>query len=126
MTHTWSPNFGYKLSLDALGEARDRRWDLTWLRRTMNGGEQVTLAVARAFMRAVMPFGVPRDAMQPAFGMAEIATAITYNNELDLDRDDGFIDLGPPSAGVQSASSTARIGWCPRARWAACRCAAQR
>jgi amino acid adenylation domain-containing protein len=102
VTHTWAPNFGYRLVADALAAAPSRRWDLSSLRRCMNGGEQVMLPVVREFMAAVTRFGVPRDATQPAFGMAEIATAITYNNELDpLAEGGGLVDLGPPNPGVQ-------------------------
>lgn len=124
VTHTWSPNFGFKLVTDNLRKAKGRCWDLTSLRLLMNAGEQVTLPVVRDFLAATAPFGVRREAMQPSFGMAEACTCMTYQNHFDfdagvhrvlksslggplqmVDRDDpaavSFVDLGPPVPGVQ-------------------------
>lgn len=122
-THTWSPNFGFKLVAERLSQD-DKRRDLSGVKFFMNAGEQVTLPVVESFLRAVAPFGVPARAMQPAFGMAEACTCMTYNNAFDLERgvnwftkgslggslvkarpNDAdavaFIDLGPPIPGVQ-------------------------
>jgi nonribosomal peptide synthetase DhbF len=128
VTHTWSPNFGFKLVSDALREARqrtpERRWDLGAVRAFMNAGEQVTFPVVRDFLRALAPFGVEEQAMQPAFGMAEVCTCMTYVNDFSLGRRVhwvdksslggalvftsaearaaiAFVDLGPPMPGVQ-------------------------
>ncbi|MCC6557952.1 MAG: amino acid adenylation domain-containing protein, partial [Polyangiaceae bacterium] len=127
VTHTWSPNFGFKLVSDALARSR-RTWDLSSMAFFMNAGEQVTLDVVRDFLRRVEPFGVRPRAMQPAFGMAEVCTCMTYNNDFDAARGvhwvaksslggplhffDGdpaergsaaipFVDLGPPVPGVE-------------------------
>lgn len=124
VTHTWSPNFGYKLLSDALAKAGNRTWQLSSLRYFMNGGEQVTLMVVRVLLRSLARFNVAPGVMQPAFGMAEAATCITYQNHFDfmtgvhrfkkssldgklIEAGDGdqnaidFIDLGPPIPGVQ-------------------------
>ncbi|EOD08800.1 hypothetical protein EMIHUDRAFT_57768, partial [Emiliania huxleyi CCMP1516] len=49
VTHSWSPNFGFKLAASALREggldataARESLGDLSCVRRLMNAGEQVT------------------------------------------------------------------------------------
>ena len=52
--------------------------DLSCVRRLMNAGEQVTADVCDAF---VSLSGIAPGVMQPAFGMAETATCMTYNNE---------------------------------------------
>ncbi len=83
VTHTWSPNFGYKLVNDALAKNPQRTWDLSSFAYTMNGAEQVTLPVAEEFMRRLVAFGASPAAMTPAFGMAELATGITYNKDWD-------------------------------------------
>ena len=124
VTHSWAPNFGFKLVTDALKTLRQRTWDLSSLKFLMNAGEQVTAAVVRDFLNAVAPFGVRTEAMQPAFGMAEACTCMTYRNGFDLQTghrrilkstlpgalletagDDeisvSFVDLGPPVAGIQ-------------------------
>ena len=84
-THSWAPNFGFKLVVNALREATPPDTtagplsvDLTALRRLMNAGEQVTTDVCDAFIAAL---GLRPDVMQPAFGMAEVCTCMTYNNE---------------------------------------------
>lgn len=84
VTHTWSPNFGFKLVADRLSNVLGRRWDLSSLRFFMNAGEQVTMPVVREFLRAVASFGVRESAMQPAFGMAEVCTCMTYANNFSL------------------------------------------
>jgi amino acid adenylation domain-containing protein len=123
-THSWSPNFGFKLLTDALAKTAGRHWDLGSMKFFMNAGEQVTLPVVSAFLKALAPFGVAPQAMQPAFGMAEVCTCMTYQNTFDVEsgvhrvtktslsttlkeakRDDRdvitFVDLGPPTPGVQ-------------------------
>ncbi|MGK3964008.1 amino acid adenylation domain-containing protein [Sorangium sp. So ce118] len=126
VTETWCPNFGFKLVADRLrSEAPgERRRDLSSVRHFMNAGEQVTLPVVRDFLGLAAPSGVRPAAMQPAFGMAEVCTCMTYNNDFDLAAgvrwalrgslegdlqfaagEDAaaapFVDLGPPVPGVQ-------------------------
>ncbi|MCP4701975.1 MAG: AMP-binding protein, partial [Gammaproteobacteria bacterium] len=85
VTHTWAPNFGYKLVTDALAGVQNKTWDLSSLQLMMNGGEQVTLPTIRNFLKAVAPFGVAPQVMQPAFGMAETCTGMTYENNFSLE-----------------------------------------
>ena len=126
VTHSWAPNFGFKLLADALKKTKgpERTWDLSSLKFLMNAGEQVTLPVVREFLEVVAPFGVKPQVMQPAFGMAEVCTCMTYLNNFDIESgvhrfaksslggtlkkassDDAhaaiFVDLGGPTPGVQ-------------------------
>jgi|GEM_PF-2257812 len=124
VTFSWSPNFGFKLLSDALRRSPRRAWRLGRLKRLMNAGEQVTAPVAGEFLRLVAPFGIQPHVMQPAFGMAELCTLVTYQNQFHpehgvhrmaksslggrLERRDvedastvTFVDLGPPNPGVQ-------------------------
>jgi amino acid adenylation domain-containing protein len=124
VTHSWSPNFGFKLVADAARAAPERRWDLSAIKALMNAGEQVTLPVAREFLAALAPSGLREQALQPAFGMAEVCTCMTYSNDFTLqggvhwvdkaslqgaldflpgEREGAiaFVDLGPPIPGVQ-------------------------
>jgi acyl-CoA synthetase (AMP-forming)/AMP-acid ligase II/NADP-dependent 3-hydroxy acid dehydrogenase YdfG/acyl carrier protein len=124
VTHTWAPNFGFKIVAEALAASGSKRFDLSCVKRFMNAGEQVTLPVVEDFLNAVRPFGVAPVAMQPAFGMAEACTCMTYQNDFSVEsgthwilkssvggtlmkgeargRDSmSFIDLGPPIPGVQ-------------------------
>ncbi|MFP2926702.1 SDR family oxidoreductase [Pyxidicoccus sp. 3LG] len=124
VTHSWSPNFGFKLVADALAREPGRRWDLSSLRRLMNAGEQVTLPVVRDFLERTATFGLAPHVMQPAYGMAEVCTAMTFNNDFEIASgvrwvakaslrgalEDappgdaaaaGFFDVGPPIPGVR-------------------------
>lgn len=124
VTHTWAPNFGFKLLTDHLRSNPGRRWDLSSIEFFMNAGEQVTLSVVREFLDLVRPFGVPSQALQPSFGMAEACTCMTYRNDFTVgtgvhrilkssiagdlvEAEPGevgvvdFVDLGPPIPGVQ-------------------------
>ncbi|WP_016951654.1 SDR family NAD(P)-dependent oxidoreductase [Anabaena sp. PCC 7108] len=125
VTHTWSPNFAYKLVSDALQQVSQRHWNLSSVKFFMNAGEQVTRPVVQEFLEQVAAFGVSPQAMQPAFGMAEVCTCMTYQNHFQLDgtgvyciqknslgdnlqfastTDEAvseFVDLGLPVPGVQ-------------------------
>ena len=83
VTHSWAPNFGFKLVSDRLAQNKGRHWNLSSIRYLMNAGEQVTLPVVRDFLQATAGFGVRPDAMQPAFGMAEACTCMTYQRDFD-------------------------------------------
>jgi acyl-CoA synthetase (AMP-forming)/AMP-acid ligase II/acyl carrier protein len=123
-TITWSPNFGFKLVSQAVAANPHRRWDLSRVRSMMNAGEQVTLAVVEELLARTAAFGIRPEAMQPAYGMAEVATAVTFRNGFSLETatcrvrkaslgallEDAtpdevgsvaFIDNGPPIPGVE-------------------------
>jgi len=107
-TRTWAPNFAFKLIADALKtQVLPRQaFDLSCCRWWMNAGEQVTIPVCEDFLDQTSRFGVQRSTMQPAFGMAEACTCMTYNNHFDtqaaarLGRST-FVSLGPPVPGVE-------------------------
>ncbi len=123
VTHTWAPNFGFKLVSDRLSRTPGRKWDLSAVRFFMNAGEQVTLPVVASFLKLLEPSGIGQQAMQPAFGMAEVCTCMTYRNDFSVDTGvrhfvksslggmlvetnepagaSTFVDLGPPMPGVE-------------------------
>ncbi|TDC54098.1 acyltransferase domain-containing protein, partial [Micromonospora sp. KC207] len=75
VTHSWSPNFGLRLVVDAVARDPGRRWELGGVRRMVSGGEQCLPETFRAFVAAT---GVPAAAMAPAWGLSETCTAITF------------------------------------------------
>ncbi|MGB3189382.1 MAG: SDR family NAD(P)-dependent oxidoreductase [Limnoraphis sp.] len=83
VSHTWSPNFGFQLLIDDLNKNIYRTWDLSSLKFLMNAGEQVTPKVVQKFLKRVASFGVSSQVMQPAYGMAEVCTCMTYQNQFD-------------------------------------------
>lgn len=116
VTHTWAPNFGFKLLCDSLRQEPGKTWDLLSIKYFMNAGEQVTAEVVQDFIGWMGRFGLPGKVMQPAFGMAETCTCITYENHFNLDknivaysapcfdaeqRDIPLVSLGGPMPGVR-------------------------
>ena len=127
--YSWSPNFGFKLVVTAIKQMQSeqggnqRDWDLRSIKKLMNAGEQVTAEVCDDFLRLC---GIAPNAMQPAFGMAEVCTCMTYANDYgtpersvhrvlksalpDIQNADPgvpdsetltVVDLGPPSPSVE-------------------------
>lgn len=91
VTHFWSPNFGYKMLNERLAKVTGRSWDLSSVKWFFSGGEQVTWPVVQEFLRRVGPFGVPMSVMQPSYGMAEMATGVTFENSFSPEKSVHFI-----------------------------------
>ncbi|MBL0743086.1 condensation domain-containing protein [Chryseolinea lacunae] len=85
-THTFSPNFAYKLTLDKLQTIADRHWDLSSVRYFKNGGELVHYNIADKFFQHVAPFGATKEKFQPAYGMTEAAGAVTLTKTFANDQ----------------------------------------
>lgn len=120
---SWAPNFAYQRVVDALKQpSTSESWDLSCVKILMNAGEQVLAPVVRDFSAALAPFGLHKDAVQPAFGMAEACTCMTYNNDSshtlsihfrttpdptivdvtdEAQSSHGFVDLGAVMPGVE-------------------------
>ncbi len=117
-THIWSPNFGYKLVADALRRNAEARFDLSSVRRAMNAGEQVTLRTTEAFLAATRPFGLAAEAMQPAFGMAETCTCMTFQTGFSPENSVVWLDpaalqqgrVEPVGADDPAATALMRLG----------------
>ncbi|MDI4659203.1 AMP-binding protein, partial [Xanthobacter autotrophicus] len=117
VTRSWSPNFGFKLVSDALRQAGGRTWALGYVRTLMNAGEQATLPVIAEFLALTAPFGIRVEAMQPAFGMAEACTCMTYETGFEPARSVHWIhkaslggQLRPVAADAPEAVSFVRLG----------------
>ncbi|MGW0435007.1 MupA/Atu3671 family FMN-dependent luciferase-like monooxygenase [Micromonospora sp. NPDC003197] len=109
VTHSWAPNFAFRLVADAAGRATDqatdraagRSWDLRTIRRLVSGGEQCTWETFQAFLDVTAPAGVTAAALSPAWGMSETCTGIT------------FASLGDPGnwQRVRTSSLTGDLQW---------------
>ena len=107
-THSWAPNFAYGLVVKALQEREGDlpAWDLSCVRGLLTAGEAVTPAAVRRFCQELAPFGFAPAALKPAFGMAEMASGVTYGG---LDEPIGFhrIDRRTMGARLQPAADAA-------------------
>ncbi|MEU9210283.1 amino acid adenylation domain-containing protein [Streptomyces sp. NPDC048415] len=76
-TVTWAPNFAFGLLAEHAHRMADRTWDLSALRFITNAGEVVVAATARRFLELLAPYGLPRTAMHPGWGMSETSSVVT-------------------------------------------------
>jgi acyl-CoA synthetase (AMP-forming)/AMP-acid ligase II/thioesterase domain-containing protein/acyl carrier protein len=102
VTVTWAPNFAYQLVVAALGAAERPAWDLSCLTFILNGGESVVADHCLDFLAALAPFGLPADAIHPAWGMSETCSGVVYSAEFALgavDRATAHVPVGQPIPG---------------------------
>jgi fatty-acyl-CoA synthase len=79
-TMTAAPNFAYALFAKRLRkQARPGQFDLSTLRFALSGSEPVEPADVEDLIEAGNPFGLRRDAILPAYGMAETTLAVAFS-----------------------------------------------
>lgn len=103
-TITWAPNFAFALANDKADQLATMSWDLRCLRFILNGGEAVSSATARRFLKLYGRCGLPETAMRPAWGMSETSSGVTSSHDFhpDINRDeDAFVSVGGPLPGVR-------------------------
>ncbi|WP_414754481.1 SDR family NAD(P)-dependent oxidoreductase [Anabaena sp. CCY 9910] len=108
-TISWAPNFAFSLICDAFSDQyhtndiKQKQWDLSSMRFVINAGEPIVTKVARNFLKLLRPYGLPTNAIRPAFGMSETSSGITYSDSFTLESssdDSLFVELGQPIAGA--------------------------
>jgi fatty-acyl-CoA synthase len=78
-TMTAAPNFAYNLLAKRLRrQATPGQFDLSSLRWALSGAEQVDPADVEDLCDAGAPFGLRREAIVPAYGMAETTVAVSF------------------------------------------------
>jgi fatty-acyl-CoA synthase len=79
-TMTAAPNFAYALFAKRLRrQAQPGQFDLSTLRWALSGAEQVEPADVEDLCEAGAPFGLRREAILPAYGMAETTVAVSFS-----------------------------------------------
>jgi fatty-acyl-CoA synthase len=81
-TITFAPNFAFALATRAIQERHMEGWDLSCLRVAGCGAEPISADVMRAFSEKFGHVGLAKNAIMPAYGMAEATLAVTFG-ELD-------------------------------------------
>ena len=101
-THSWSPNFVFALINELFRRGADFEGDLSQVKALITGGEGVSLDVIDEFARHTGLYGLRRTAIRPAFGMAELASGVTYAVDASGPScfRDKFVDLGPVIPGL--------------------------
>ncbi|MDT5194274.1 MAG: fatty-acyl-CoA synthase [Mycobacterium sp.] len=78
-TMTAAPNFAYAVLAKRLRKQQPGQFDLSSLRWALSGAEQVEPAVVEDLCDAGAPFGLRREAILPAYGMAETTVAVSFS-----------------------------------------------
>jgi microcystin synthetase protein McyG len=95
---SWAPNHVFNAAVKALQASERRRWDLGRLRFLVNAGESISPYFVQAFAELLVPYGLRRDAVRPAFGMSETCSGITWAEGLRFAG--GHVCLGAPIPGA--------------------------
>lgn len=77
-TQLCSPNFGYKHFLKLFERKGLENLDLTPVKLILNGAEPISWDLCEAFLDALAPFGLRRNAMFPVYGLAEATVGVTF------------------------------------------------
>jgi fatty-acyl-CoA synthase len=79
-TITAAPNFAYALLAKRMRRhGRPGQFDLSSIRFALSGAEQVEPADVEDLLDAAGPFGLKREAIVPAYGMAESTVAVSFS-----------------------------------------------
>lgn len=81
-TITGCPNFGQALLLRYLKNRETKKWDLSSLKAIVNGAEPISSGIMDEFMASLSGYRLKKEAMLPAYGMAEATLAITFSKLL--------------------------------------------
>jgi len=113
---TAAPNFAYSLLARRLRKAPDGAFDLSSLRFALNGAEGIDVTTLERFAAEGARFGLRKEAIAPAYGMAEATLAVSVvrpgagyrvcppHPDLVAAHGEGLVErvgLGPPIPGCQ-------------------------
>jgi acyl carrier protein len=73
-----APNFAFEMCASKIQDEDIKGLDLSSLRMVANGAEPVSAVSIRHFSERFAPYGFRREAMSPAFGLAENAVGLTF------------------------------------------------
>ncbi|MFB2837777.1 SDR family NAD(P)-dependent oxidoreductase [Floridanema evergladense] len=100
---SWAPNFAFSLLNDRATQINQKSWNLSSMRFLVNAGEQIVPKIARNFIKLFQPYGLPTNAIRPAFGMSETCSGITWSEGFTLENSSdemSFVELGLPIPGA--------------------------
>lgn len=96
---SWGPNFAFKLINERARDMRERSWDLSCMRFLVSAGEQIVSNTVQRCLELLARYGLPPDALRPAFGMSETCSGITWSDGRRRSAngaDARYVDLGAP------------------------------
>ncbi|NES67184.1 MAG: fatty acyl-AMP ligase, partial [Okeania sp. SIO2D1] len=87
VTHTQGPNFAYEHCLRRTTSEQRANLDLSSLRTASNGAEPIRKETLEKFIATFEPYGFRRDALYPAYGLAEATLLVStkkHGQELNI------------------------------------------
>lgn len=81
VSDTWAPNFAYSLIIETLEQEQyaRRRWDLSKLKICLCAGEAIVSDIMDKFEDMLSSSNLAIGVLQPAYGLTETASGITYH-----------------------------------------------
>ena len=77
-TLSGGPNFSFELCLKRIKDAELEGLDLSCWRYAFNGAEPVSPDTLAAFEQRFAPYGLPTNALQPVYGLAEASVGLAF------------------------------------------------
>lgn len=78
ITISGSPNFGFKHAMDNLNTNELKGLSFENLRLLINGAEPVSVEICDEFEAMLSPYGLPKGAVGPAYGLAESVLGVSF------------------------------------------------
>lgn len=89
-TITWAPNSLFALLNDYIDDDNDYNWDLSTVKRFINAGETVNNETCRKLLLNLMPYGFPKDAIKPEWGMSETCCMTIASDKFNANNNEGI------------------------------------
>jgi fatty acid CoA ligase FadD32 len=116
-----APNFAFEhAAVRGLPREDEPPLDLSNVKGILNGSEPVSPASMRKFYEAFAPYGLPKTAIKPSYGLAEatLFVSTTPANEpptvIHVDRDElnnqRFVEVAPDSPSAVAQVSAGKVG----------------
>lgn len=97
-TNTWAPNYAFDLAVKHINRDCFTETSFDSLRFIINTGEPIAASTIRNFYWGLKPFGLRKDVIVTAWGMAETASGVIFHKVLDPESVCNPVCLGFPVA----------------------------
>ena len=114
ITFTASPNFGYQHFLSFFKKDIAEKWDLSCVKRILNGAEPISAKLCETFLEKMAPYGLKNTTMFPVYGMAEASLGVAFPeidrkfSYLNVDRD--HLNIGNTVRFTDEGLSFVKVG----------------
>ncbi|MGD2085134.1 MAG: amino acid adenylation domain-containing protein [Candidatus Aminicenantes bacterium] len=91
VTLTFGPNFAYSLlntkfkQFISSSHTTPPNWDLSRLKVVNVGAETIDARTMKEFLKLFIPFGLPKTAVHPSWGMSETSSGVVYSKNFSLE-----------------------------------------